>query len=303
MASDPRVDAILRSLDGLSVGDAFGECFFSIQLNPLSWENYLSTRTLPNHRWRWTDDTAMAVGIFEVLARCGTIDRDRLAATFARNYSSDDRRGYGGTAHGILRAIGAGQAWRDVAPSVLSGMGSMGNGGAMRVAPLGAYFAAAPPGDIVEQARRSAEVTHAHPEGQAGAIAVALAAAFIASHPSMPRAEAREPFFEFILQHSPDGETRALIAQARDIPVTYSVETAVSVLGNGSRITAPDTVPFCLWSVARTLGNFEDAMWTTVSAGGDMDTTCAIVGGIIAADPRGAPPVAWLAHREPLPTF
>ena len=47
----------------------------------------------------------------------------------------------------------------------------------MRAAPLGGYFA----DDldrVVEHARRSAEVTHAHPEGIAGATAVAVAAAW-----------------------------------------------------------------------------------------------------------------------------
>ena len=66
-------------------------------------------------------------------------------------------------------------------------------------------------------------------------------------------------------------------------------------------VIAPDTVPFCIWNAARCQGQFEEAMWTTVEAGGDMDTTCAIVGGIIAAEDRGAPPVEWLARREPLP--
>jgi ADP-ribosylglycohydrolase len=223
-----------------------------------------------------------------------------LAETFARRYAWDDRRGYGGTAHGILRAIGGGQSWTEAAPAVLGGMGSMGNGGAMRVAPLGVFFADDPT-ELVEQTKRSAEVTHAHPEGQAGAVAVALAAAFMSKHHSLPTEQLWRPFFEFVLAHMPDSQTRALVAQARDLPATYSVETAASSLGNGSRLTAPDTVPFSLWSAARAAGDFVDAMWTTVSAGGDMDTNCAIVGGIVASSERGAPPVDWIAKREPLP--
>jgi ADP-ribosylglycohydrolase len=289
------MNAARRSLDGLSVGDAFGECFFSIAANPLSLDLHLSTRTLPNHRWRWTDDTAMAAAILEVLARHGRVDQDDLAATFAKRYAWDDRRGYGG-----LMAIGAGRHWAEVAPAVLSGMGSMGNGGAMRSAPLGACFADNTD-ELVEQARRSAEVTHAHHDGQAGAVAVALAAAFVANHPTLPGADFPPPFFEFVLRHTPDSPTRAGIAQARDLPVTFSVETAASVLGNGSKLTAPDTVPFCLWCTARAVGDYPQGIWTTVSAGGDMDTNCAIVGGIIACAEAGAPPVDWVARREVLP--
>ena len=133
--------AAKRSLDGLSVGDAFGECFFSIDLDSQLWEQHLVERILPKFRWRWTDDTAMAVSVVEVLEKRGTIDQDILATTFAKRYAWDDRRGYGGTAHGILMDIGAGKDWAVVSPAVFDGMGSMGNGSAMRVAPLGVYFA------------------------------------------------------------------------------------------------------------------------------------------------------------------
>jgi len=54
---------------------------------------------------------------------------------------------------------------------------SFGNGASMRVAPLGAFFADQPPALVCDEARLSAEITHAHPERIAGAIAVAVAAA------------------------------------------------------------------------------------------------------------------------------
>jgi ADP-ribosylglycohydrolase len=66
-------------------------------------------------------------------------------------------------------------------------------------------------------------------------------------------------------------------------------------------VTSPDTVPFTLWCADRHLDNFEEAMWTTVAGLGDRDTTCAIVGGIVAlaAGPSSIP-LDWLAAREPL---
>ena len=289
-----------RALDGLSVGDAFGECFFSIAANPLSLELHLSTRTLPNQRWRWTDDTAMAAEILELLNRRGTIDQDALAQAFASRYVWDDRRGYGGTAHSILMAIDAGESWRQVTPAVLGGTGSMGNGAAMRVAPLGAFFA--PDTDeVVRQAQLSAQVTHAHPEGQAGAIAVALAAAFVARCPPDSSPQIGDAFFDYVLANTPASQTRDGITRARELPATIEARAAAMELGNGSRVTAPDTVPFCLWCVSRLPADFESAMWMTVAAGGDMDTNCAIVGGIIAAGKRGAPPQHWIERREPLP--
>src|SRR6185436_6053936 len=113
------------------------------------------------------DDTEMALSIAEVLALFGRIDQDELAQLFARRYRLDPMRGYGATAHTILSEIGYGTPWRKAAASAFGGQGSMGNGGAMRVAPVGAYFA----DDfdaVVREARASAEVTHANPDAQAG---------------------------------------------------------------------------------------------------------------------------------------
>ena len=57
-----------------------------------------------------------------------------------------------------------------------------------------------------------------------------------------------------------------------------------------------------LWLSARYLANFEDALWTTAAAYGDMDTNCAIVGGIVAMyTGRAGLPERWLKCREPLP--
>lgn len=293
-----RMERVRLALDGLSVGDAFGEQFF---VTPETVGFLVAERRLPNPPWRYTDDTVMALGITEVLARHGGIDQDDLAQTFARNYREDPGRGYGVMAHEILADIGAGVSWRSVAPAVFGRAGSMGNGSAMRVAPVGAYFA----DDIdavVAHARASAEVTHAHPEGQAGAIAVAVAAAFAWQTRHNSDEKRKAEFYDFVLDHTPEGETRTGITQART--VSGDVQTAAHRLGSGYRVTSPDTVPFCLWCAQRHLDNYEGTMWTTVAGLGDRDTTCAIVGGIVALSAgRASIPATWLAAREPLPVY
>jgi ADP-ribosylglycohydrolase len=55
----------LLALEGLSVGDAFGECFFSAP------GEYLRKRELPSPPWVWTDDTHMALSIVETLQAHG----------------------------------------------------------------------------------------------------------------------------------------------------------------------------------------------------------------------------------------
>jgi ADP-ribosylglycohydrolase len=294
--NEMRLQRALLSLDGLSVGDAFGECFFG---NPRIAEQRIRRREVPPPPWEYTDDTAMALSIVRCLRRRGRIEPDELAKAFAHEYGREPHRGYGGMAHQILQAINRGTPWRVAAGRAFDGQGSCGNGGAMRAASVGAYFAENPDRVIVE-AKASAEVTHAHPDGQTGAIAVALAAAWMVKAGNQ-RSESGGGLLQFVLEHLPHTLTYFQLRKALDVPFTAAPEAASAKLGNGSRVIASDTVPFCLWCAARHASSFEDALWTAVSVGGDMDTNCAIIGGIVAlsAGREGIPPT-WLAAREPL---
>lgn len=290
-----RLALAVRSLEGLSLGDAFGQRVFQHQREghapPAGDEP-------PSGPWSYTDDTVMALSVVENLALHGAVDQDALAHRFGERYQSQPSRGYGAGTHDILSEIAAGNNWRTVASAVFNGTGSKGNGGAMRVAPIGAYFY-----DVYEdaaaQAEASAVITHTHAEGKAGAIAVAVATAFMA------RCSGKNfdptTFFEVVLHHTPSSETRYGIRKAADMDLEITPITAAKALGNGSKVLAEDTVPFALWITARHPNDFKQSLWSTVAVGGDLDTNCAIVGGItILGDPDGIP-ASWLAHREPLP--
>ncbi len=282
------------SLQGLSVGDAFGQRFFFDEAN-------IESRLISPAPWYYTDDTEMAISIFALLKKFGTIEQDELANAFARRYIIDPSRGYGGMAHEILDAIHRGVPWNTAATRAFGGTGSMGNGGAMRVAPLGAYFAEDGAGVIAEQARLSAEVTHAHLEGQAGAIAIALAASFAWRSRTVLTKDSGTGLIEFVLTHTPKGETSNGVEKALGLERSRPVEEAAGILGSGSRVTSQDTVPFTLWCAAKHLDHFAEAMWTTVAGLGDRDTTCAIVGGIVALSAwEKTIPNSWIAAREPL---
>ena len=134
--------------------------------------------------WEWTDDTEMACSVVSELRDRGHIDSDGLAAGFA--HRCEPYRGYGGGAVVILHEIRDGRPWREAAGVAFGGQGSCGNGAAMRVAPLGAYHLDGPR-RAAEQAIRSAEVTHAHPEGIVGAVLVAVAAAHAGCWPGARR--------------------------------------------------------------------------------------------------------------------
>jgi ADP-ribosylglycohydrolase len=295
---DERLRRARCALEGLSVGDAFGGPYEMVSQKTI--ERRAKVRWLPEAPWRFTDDTNMALSIYVILRQRGEIDQDALAQSFAENYERG--RGYGPGARHILRQIRHGQPWRKAAQSVFAGTGSYGNGAAMRVAPVGAYFA----DDLnamAEQARRSAEVTHIHPEGIAGAIAVAAATAWAWRLRGGP-APARADFINYVLPSIPESDVRKGVICARDLPPDTPVEAAVQALGNGSRVSCQDTVPFVLWCAGERLGHYEEAIWLTASGGGDVDTTCAMVGGTVAmyTGEMGIP-AGWVSCREPLPAW
>jgi ADP-ribosylglycohydrolase len=277
------------SLDGLSVGDAFGECFFS---HPDVVEGLIAQRATPGEPWRWTDDTQMAISIVDVLGRFGEIVPGVLALQFGERY--EPGRGYGPAMHDLMREYKRGGNWEKLAPAMFDGYGSFGNGAAMRVAPLGAFFA-----DDLERVKAeailSARVTHTHPEGIAGAVAVAIAAAI--AWQTRGQSLTRTEFLQAILPHVPDSLVADGIRRAARLNV-HDVRTVVSALGNGSLVSAQDTVPFSLWCAGTQSDNYEEALWLTVSGLGDRDTTCAIVGGILAL--RTPVTEGWLTARESL---
>ncbi|MEV5609627.1 ADP-ribosylglycohydrolase family protein [Streptomyces sp. NPDC052225] len=286
---DRRLDRALSSLRGLSVGDALGSQFFVPENYPL-----LKSRALPDGVWEWTDDTEMACSVVAVLAAHGRIDQDDLARSFAEHHDFD--RGYGPAVNRLLRQIREGGDWRALASALFKGQGSWGNGAAMRIAPLGAYYA-----DDPEQATHQAEIsaypTHQHREAVVGAMAVAAAAALVASPSGPPTSR---DLLDGVIALVPRSAVGAGLRRAKDMLDYGDPATVAAVLGCGRRTTAHDTVPFALWSAARGLGDFEQAFWSTAQVGGDMDTTCAIVGGVVAAEKIGAPPAAWLERTEPL---
>lgn len=182
-----------ESLAGLSVGDAFGN------------ENF-TPRTVvvlpgaPEGVWPWTDDTQMACSLVEVLVRHGRVEQAELARAFAAR--GERFRDYGRGALRFMEAIRRGGDWREASVGLFDGIGSWGNGGAMRVTPLGAWFA----DDLdraATEAAASAEVTHAHPEGIAGGIAAGVAAAWAAGRRGRVVEDPAE-VLEIVLGYVPD---------------------------------------------------------------------------------------------------
>ena len=265
---------------GTAVGDALGDGLY-LRDNAIH-------RRYPPAPWRWTDDTEMACSVFRVLDTHGHLDPDALAASFVAHHDVD--RGYGTGIDVMMRDVARGANLRDLATRAFNGTGSWGNGAAMRVAPLGAWYAG-DPARAAAEAAVSAAVTHTHPEGIAGAVAIAVAASAPPEH-----------MFAEVLRHVPPGDVRTGVEKAATLAATPA--DAAAELGTGRRVSAPDTVPLALWVVARHPHDYEEAVWEVAALAEDVDTLCAIVGGVIAARVGvDGIPAAWRQSVEPLPSW
>jgi ADP-ribosylglycohydrolase len=136
---------------------------------------------------------------------------------------------------------------------------SFGNGAAMRVSPVG--FAFETMEKTLAEARRSAEVTHNHPEGIKGAQAVAVAI-FLAR-----RGESKPRIKSYVTSTFGYDLSRAL----DEIRPTYDFDE-----------TCQGSVREAIIAFLES-SDYEDAIRKAVTLGGDSDTIACITGGIAQA--------------------
>lgn len=259
----------MGSILGLALGDAFGAPYEGGPVERLLWRMIGRTR---GHR-RWTDDTQMTIDVIESLMHCGKLDQDDLARRFARSYRWS--RGYGPGAARVLKRIRRGEPW-NAASRAFYKDGSYGNGGAMRAAPIGLFFAAGGEDAVAEAAEAAAMITHAHPLGREGAVLVALAVGSAScgspAHDILPHLckAAQSPKFA------------GKLTLARDWLAADHQPTAEEVakqLGNGVAATESCVTAIYL-SLRFTERPFDAVLDVASDIGGDVDTIAAMAGGI-----------------------
>ncbi len=199
---------------------------------------------------RFTDDTVCTVAVAEALLRFASADDavfgqelSRLLREYVRRYPHG---GYGG----MFRRWAASE-----------GMGpynSYGNGSAMRVSP--AIWRAGSLQEAERLAKRTAEVTHNHPEGIKGAAAVA-GAGFLAR------------------TGKTKGEIKAYLEEKYSFGFTCDEWRARRMPFDE---TCQGTVPVAMECFLES-EDFEDAVRLAVSMGGDSDTIAAMAGGVAEA--------------------
>ena len=262
-------DQFKGCLLGLAIGDALGAPHEGGIIERCVWR--LIGRTHDGLA-RWTDDTQMALDLAEsLLVQGGLIEQD-LATRFARSYSWS--RGYGpGTAR-LLRRIRRGQEWASAARAIYP-QGSYGNGAAMR-SPVLALFFIHDFEALIRTTRASAQVTHAHPLGIAGAILIAAATHALLCRGSL------EDVISTVRTHcqAPDMLARLNIAWSWLAENVAPTPREVSArLGNG--MTAVTSCVTALYIALRYINcDFNEMMLFIIACRGDVDTVGAMAGAL-----------------------
>lgn len=188
---------------------------------------------------RFTDDTVLTVALADSLLHGSPFVQ--LMKSYYRAYPN---AGYGGSFH----------AWAQSERT--DPYNSWGNGSAMRVSPVG--FAFDTLDEVLAQAKRSAEVTHDHPEGIKGAQAIA-SAIFLAR----------------------TGQSKEQIKGYVERSFGYHLDTSLDELRPryGFEVSCQKSVPPAIRAFLES-NDYEDAVRKAISIGGDSDTIACMAGGI-----------------------
>ena len=192
-----------------------------------------------------TDDSIMTLAIMEMLQKGILDDKNKIIDTFKKWGRAYPYAGYGGHFFNWLFS------------KAREPYNSCGNGSAMRISAVGFY--ASSEEEVKKWAKAVTEVTHNHPEGLKGAEVTAMCI--------------------FYARIGKDKEfIRKYVEQYYNINFDYEELRKTYKFGAVCQNTVPQAIYCFLISES-----FEDCIKTTVSIGGDCDTTSAISGAIAEA--------------------
>lgn len=186
----------------------------------------------------YTDDTVLTVATADTILNNGN-----YSETYLRYATDYPGRGYGGM---FGQMIGTGK---------LIPYNSYGNGSIMRIAPVG--WISTDIKTAMTEARRSAEVSHNHPEGILAAQAVSVA-----------------------MYMARCGYTKSQIKNIlEDSPFNYDLSRKPEDFTKEFDETCQGTLPRC-FSIFFDSDSFEEAMGISYLMGGDIDTNNCVVGSL-----------------------
>lgn len=290
-----RRERVRGCLLGAACGDELGAAFEGA---PHVEDADLDTWLAADEPVRATDDSAMMRVLADQLAWAvgegRDLDEDALMDAFVRAFTREPWRGYGpGTAR-LLEQVARGVPWKEASTAQFGGTGSLGNGGAMRVAPVG--LLPLPLREIADLARRSAAVTHAHPLGTQGAQLQAGAVA-LAFDTDPVEVFDRDAFLTRLSPLATREEYTERLERLRDLPADSSPADVAARTGND--ITALSAVPAAIAAFVCRPDVPADTVRFAISMGGDTDTIATMAGAIAGARcGESALLAGWLQRLE-----
>ena len=234
----------------------------------------------------WDDDLAQAALLSEALLRRGGFDAADFGVRLV-HWAKTNGRGMGSQTRRVIRSLERGlaplAAGRHVWES--SDRQAAGNGGVMRVAPVGLRYHD-DPAELLRVAELATAVTHCDPRCTHSATAVAAAVAALL-HGRSARAAALEA-----LQALP-GTDPEFLSVVEALPRLTLDDLPIRTGAIGFTLTCA-TVG--LWAVEQP-GSLESTLLAVINAAGDADTNGAVAGALLGARfGVEALPGRWLAR-------
>lgn len=259
---------------GTAVGDALGVPFETKLVNyePLvKWDGktFLGSEHHKLQPGQYSDDTQMSLMVAESLIDNHGFNPDDLAARYVDWIVSGRARGYGKTTLMAVENLQSGKHWSE------SGIaGSYGNGTAMRAAPFGVYFR----NDLrslINIVKIDSAITHASEDAEAGALAIALTAAYAVNNDL-------DKLLDKLYEQLPNSKVKSIVYSLDSLINSEYITPSQALRVLGTKANVIETVPSALYCFLK-FDNYQDAVLAAIKAGGDTDTTAAIVGALFGA--------------------
>lgn len=274
-------------LVGMAVGDALGMPFErnTDEIHPLlaDWNGEFLPGT--HHQLpagHWTDDTEMAVALSESLIDMRGFHPEKVAEKYLR-WSQGTPHGMGGTTRKAMANLAAGQPWDKSGVSAIAPE-RVGNGTAMRCAPIGVVFNSRQSTSLSICLRADAIITHSDLEASAASQAVGFVVSTVINDLAPRGIHLLQCALAAALHDAPETLVSQALKRACELfEDRQTPETVIDTLGR--RGSAAQTVATALYCAAYypNKTNFMDALQEAVRGGGDTDTRGAITGAVLGA--------------------
>jgi poly(ADP-ribose) glycohydrolase ARH3 len=231
----------------------------------------------------YTDDTQMMIATAKSLLAKNGVDKEHMAESFLNHY--DPQRGYGQGTTMVFEKWQQGKSVEDASSEIFDG-GSFGNGGSMRIAPVGVAYAGDPDA-LLRAVREACGLTHAHPLGIGGSFLQAYSVSM--AFRSEPGDLSPVSFVDDLVSQLPDdldqdGTLTEQLNRMEDLidrkDVVDPGEVASSI---GCTSKAFESVPSSIAAFLLNRESFRNALTYAVGIGGDTDTIGAMTGAIAGA--------------------